>query len=138
MAICETALLCLSFVASTPAGATGGDLPKFEENFLRTSGSAMAMGAVASMLFQGSTAAVAENASLVQFSIYGGKLYFRNLHVFNAAWSGCCYNYYIDLTTDDGESMYAYFMMQYVSHGRVVFWRGSTAPGPIEQIGNWS
>ncbi|MDP5278259.1 hypothetical protein Q9Q95_04925 [Sphingomonas sp. DG1-23] len=95
-------------------------------------------GATSRALFQNSTAAIADNASLVQFSIYGGKLYFRNLHAFNPEWAGCCYNYYIDLTTDDGKSMYAYFMLQYANRARIVLWRESVAPGPIQQMGNWS
>lgn len=93
---------------------------------------------VTGRVFQSSTASIAQDASKVQFAIMGGKIYFRNLNVFNPDWAGCCYNYYIDLTTDEGKSMYAYFMTQYAGRGRVVFWRDSVAPGPIQQIGNWS
>lgn len=132
MGICA-ALLCLSMsgVMAPAGGASFASTLPGEEAL------AAAVRAAPLMALQGSTAAVTDDASRVQFSIYGGKLYFRNLNQFNPDWSGCCYNYYIDLTTDDGKSMYAYFMMQFANRARVVFWRGSTAPGPIEQMGNW-
>lgn len=87
--------------------------------------------------FQTSTVAIADDASRIQFSIYGGKLYFRNLNLFNPQWEGCCYHYYIDLATDEGKSMYAYFMAQAANRGRIVLWRESISPGPIQQMGNW-
>lgn len=138
MAICGTAFLCLALTGVTPAENSGHAGIRWQPASLSTAGSAPSAGAAPGLAFQGSTAAIAQDASQVQFSIYGGKLYFRNLHAFNPEWAGCCYNYFIDLTSDDGKSMYAYFMLQYANRGRIVLWKESVAPGPIQQMGNWS
>ena len=138
MGICETALLCFSLLGPASPDSRINIGVHSNNSFARAASGRALAGAMPPVLFQGSTAAIADNASLVQFSIYGGKLYFRNLHAFNPEWAGCCYNYYIDLTTDEGKSIYAYFMLQYANRARVVLWRESITPGPIQQIGNWS
>jgi hypothetical protein len=138
MGICETALLCFSLLGTASPESRNNKDVHSSGSFVRAVSGRTLAGAMPRVLFQNSTAAIADNASLVQFSIYGAKLYFRNLHAFNPEWAGCCYNYYIDLTTDDGKSMYAYFMLQYANRARIVLWRESVAPGPIQQMGNWS
>lgn len=136
MGICESVFLCLSLAGATPPESSNPVGILSRSAFLRTSRPAALPGAATGFFFD-STAAVADDASKVVFSIYGGKLYFRNLNVFNPQWEGCCYSYYIDLTSDEGKAMYAYFMMQYANRGRIVLWRESVAPGPIQQVGNW-
>lgn len=130
MGIC--AALCLSLL-----GLGAPQAPVAGASFFATTGVYTGLGTAPAAPFQASSAAVTDDASLVVFSIYGAKLYFRNLNQFNPEWQGCCYNYYIDLTTDDGKAMYAFFMSQRALRGRLVLWRGSAAPGPIEQMGNW-
>lgn len=138
MAICGTAFLCLALADITPAENSGHAGIRWQSAYLSAAGSAVSAGAAPGLAFQGSTAAIAQDASQVQFSVYGEKLYFRNLHTFNPQWTGCCYNYSIDLTSDEGKSMYAYFMLQYANRGRIVLLKESVASGPIQQMGNWS
>jgi hypothetical protein len=37
----------------------------------------------------------------------GGLIYFRNLNDFSSAALGCCYNYWLDTTTQDGRNSWA-------------------------------
>jgi hypothetical protein len=48
------------------------------------------------------------DASQIQYLTDGGsRIYFRNLNSFDATVLGCCYNYWIDVSTDAGKAAWA-------------------------------
>ncbi len=41
--------------------------------------------------------------SKLHYQISGTRVFFRNLHTFDNTWQGCCYSYYLDISTDLGK-----------------------------------
>jgi hypothetical protein len=67
-----------------------------------------------------------------------GKVYLRNLNSFNSAFSGCCYNYWVDTTTPAGKSLWAVMLMKISTAQSMDFLVGSAAAGgQVEYAGNW-
>ena len=48
-----------------------------------------------------------EDASTLHWQIYNNKAWLRNLDQYDATFLGCCYNFWIDLTTDEGRAMWS-------------------------------
>jgi hypothetical protein len=47
------------------------------------------------------------DASQIQYLIGGPQIYLRNLNTFDSTVLGCCYNYWIDVSTDAGKATWA-------------------------------
>lgn len=47
------------------------------------------------------------DASQIQYLIGGPQIYLRNLNTFDSTVLGCCYNYWIDVSTDAGKAAWA-------------------------------
>lgn len=47
------------------------------------------------------------DASTLKWQISSQKAWLRNLHEYDATFLGCCYNFWIDLTTDEGKAMWS-------------------------------
>lgn len=77
------------------------------------------------------------NAGEVKWVFDSGKAYLRNLEQFGGTgWLGCCYNYYIDLTTDNGRTMYSAFLTSYASRLPLsVYVANKANGGPVTFIG---
>ncbi|SIO21229.1 hypothetical protein SAMN02745824_3372 [Parasphingorhabdus marina DSM 22363] len=78
------------------------------------------------------------DASQIKFVISGNRVYLRNLDSFDSNWLGCCYNYWMDLTTETGKSQYAYFLLRYASGESIdLLVNDRTQPGAIYHLGNF-
>ena len=83
--------------------------------------------------------------SLVHYQLMGdGKVYFRNLNLFNSAVTGCCYAFVLDTNTSYGKTAWSTMLTKmaqkldlyiYVSESNPPSNGG--APAVIELIGNW-
>lgn len=47
-----------------------------------------------------------KNPSNLKFVIDSNRMYIRNLENFDATWLGYRYNYWIDISTDNGKAQY--------------------------------
>jgi hypothetical protein len=47
------------------------------------------------------------DASQIQFMVGSPQIYLRNLNAFDSSVLGCCYNYWIDVSTDAGKAAWA-------------------------------
>ncbi len=47
------------------------------------------------------------DASQIQYLIGSPQIYLRNLNAFDSSVLGCCYNYWIDVSTDGGKAQWA-------------------------------
>lgn len=78
------------------------------------------------------------NASQLQWTETGGKVYLRNLNQFDSTFLPCCWNFYFDITTDEGKMQWSFLLTRITTGGRV--WLGfsskSTA-GSLKYIGDW-
>jgi len=67
---------------------------------------------------QADDAVTVPDSSLISWQMdASGKVWLRNLDQFNSTFLGCCYNYYIDLTTVDGKAKWA-TMLTYIASGK--------------------
>ncbi|WP_157032973.1 hypothetical protein [Sphingomonas changbaiensis] len=78
------------------------------------------------------------NAAQIQWAVFGSNVFFRNLNDFDSSWLGCCYNYWLDLTTDGGRAMFAAFLTARTNGSAILL----TVPAKgtasaINQLGNW-
>jgi hypothetical protein len=67
-----------------------------------------------------------------------GKIWLRNINIYNSSFQGCCYNYYIDTTTAEGKNIYA-MMLAYIAMGRpfTLGFPNDTAGGPVAECGDF-
>jgi len=77
------------------------------------------------------------DAANVKYAVGDGKAYFRNLDEFNPAFSGCCFDYWLDLSTDTGRAMFATFLSKQISGQPVVLFKLAPSDGAIEYVGNF-
>lgn len=78
------------------------------------------------------------DASQIKFIISGDRVFLRNIHEFDANWLTCCYNYWLDLTTETGKAQYAYFMLRYASKESVDFLvLDRSQPSEMYHVGNF-
>jgi len=97
------------------------------------------------LLASGSTAhAAAESlvvpdASVLQYGANNdAKVYIRNLNQVDGSWMGCCYNYWIDVSTDAGRAQFSAFLTARASHSRIVFFiADKTAISPFIMVGDF-
>jgi hypothetical protein len=81
---------------------------------------------------------VVPDASVLQYSVQDGRVYFRNLNQVDSTWLACCSNYWIDLSTDNGRAQFSAFLSAKVSHQRIVFYVTSkAAPTVIGLVGDF-
>ncbi|HEY0924150.1 hypothetical protein [Rheinheimera pacifica] len=67
-----------------------------------------------------------------------GTVYFRNLDQFNPEALACCYNYYIDTTTEAGKSAWSVILAKMATSGRLILGVANVKQaGPITYLGNW-
>ena len=70
---------------------------------------------------------VVPDASVLQYGVQDYKVYFRNLNQVDSTWLPCCYNYWIDISTDNGRAQFSAFLTAKASHQKIVFWVTSKA-----------
>jgi hypothetical protein len=70
---------------------------------------------------------VVPDASVLQYGVQDGRVYIRNINVVDPTWLPCCYNYWIDLSTDNGRAQFSAFLSAKVSRQRIVFYVSSKA-----------
>ena len=96
------------------------------------------------LLAMGPTAHAAESlvvpdASVLQYGVNNdAKVYFRNLNQVGAGWLGCCYNYWIDISTDTGRAQFSAFLTAKASHSRIAFFiADKTVISPFIMVGDF-
>lgn len=98
---------------------------------------------IACLLALGSTARaddglVVSDASVLKYGVQDNKVYFRNLNEVNTSWLPCCYNYWIDISTDNGRAQFSAFLTAKASHARIAFWIGNKAtPSAFAIVGDF-
>jgi hypothetical protein len=77
--------------------------------------------------------------SQLKYQLYpDGHIYFRNLSDFSTAALGCCYNYSIDTTTQDGRNTWATMLSAIAQHtGLYLGIPDGQAPGNVSWVGVW-
>ncbi len=82
--------------------------------------------------------------SQVHYQLVGdGKVYFRNLNVFNNTVTGCCYAFVLDTTTPYGKSAWSVILMKMASKLPLFLYvtdynpptHGN--PAVVDHLGNW-
>ena len=77
------------------------------------------------------------DASQVQYVANpDGKIYFRNLNQFDPTWAGCCYAFWIDVSTDGGRAQYAAFLSAFFTRQKIMFY-GDSAGGAFSHVGSF-
>jgi hypothetical protein len=74
------------------------------------------------------------DASLIQYQILltPSQIMLRNLNSFDSTVLGCCYNYWIDLSTDAGKAMWATLLAKMETKEPIWVWVTSqTAAGAV-------
>jgi len=76
--------------------------------------------------------------STIKFAVQDNKVYFRNLNDYDSAWLPCCYNYYIDLTTEGGKAQFATFLSFRLAGKKLSFYKvDPSTSGLINIIGDF-
>jgi hypothetical protein len=77
------------------------------------------------------------DASQIKFVVHtDNKVYVRNLNQFDSAWAGCCYAFWMDLSTDSGRAQYAAFLSAYFSRQKITL-LADTAGGAFIHVGSF-
>lgn len=78
-----------------------------------------------------------DNGADLKWVNYTGKVYFRSLDTADLGWLGCCYNHYIDPTTDEGKAVSSAFPSKGLPAQPLISPPASRAQaGPVLQLGN--
>lgn len=100
--------------------------------------------AVVFLLFTHSSFAVdfvgVDDMSKIKWQIQSstGKVFIRNLDEFNSGFLGCCYNHYIETTTDEGKAVWS-TILSHMMAGKPLSLgvTDKTQAGPIVYFGKW-
>jgi hypothetical protein len=72
------------------------------------------------------------DASQIQYLIENTQVMLRNLNSFDSTVLGCCYNYWIDVTTEGGKAMWATLLTKMEAKEPIwVYVQSQTAVGPV-------
>ncbi len=72
-----------------------------------------------------------------------GRVYFRNLNEFNGSVTGCCYAFYLDLTSIFGKTTWSTILFKMATKGDMYLWVNESNPpthgnpAAISHTGNW-
>lgn len=81
---------------------------------------------------------VADSSQIKYMSGQDGKVYIRNLSEFSSSALGCCYNYWIDTTTQGGRNDFALLLSAMAQHtGMYIGIPDGLAAGSVEDMGSW-
>jgi hypothetical protein len=65
-----------------------------------------------------------------------GKVYLRNLNQFDSAVLGCCYNYWIDLTSSQGPAVWATLLAKIEAQQEIWIFVGSPTAASYVYVGD--
>ena len=78
------------------------------------------------------------NASGLKWQLASNRVYFRNLNDFDGTFQGCCYSYWIDLTTDQGKAQWSVILTRMTTGGRLYFGvESKSVAGLVTYVGDW-
>ena len=78
------------------------------------------------------------DASTLQWQIYNQKVWLRNLNEYDPTFLGCCYNFSVDLTTDEGRAMWSAILAAiHASDSIYLHVTSKTTAGPVTSIGQY-
>jgi hypothetical protein len=67
-----------------------------------------------------------------------GRVYFRNLNEFRSDALACCYNYYLDTTTDTGKALWSVVLTKMTTSSKLILGTPNISEaGPITYAGIW-
>jgi len=76
------------------------------------------------------------DAGSLKWVVSGSRVYLRNLSDYDSSWQGCCYNYYIDITTDEGKAMFSALLTSYAAHLPIIIYVANKATtGAVTLLG---
>lgn len=82
--------------------------------------------------------------SKIDYQLVGnGWVYFRNLNSFDTQFTGCCYAFYLDTTTEYGKSAWSVILMKMASAAPLYLHvtesnpPTSGNPAYVDHLGNW-
>lgn len=96
---------------------------------------------IASALTVAATACADDGVSIadarnITWQIAGDRVYVRNLSSFDSTFLPCCYNYYIDISSETGRAMFAAFLTSYSGGWRLTVYVSNKAiSGPVTLLG---
>ena len=68
----------------------------------------------------------------------GARVYLRNLNDFNSSVLGCCFNYWIDTSTDLGKAMWSTLLSKILTSGYInIGVDSATQQGHLYYVGEW-
>jgi len=74
----------------------------------------------------------------IQYGIQDNKVYLRNLNAYDSTWLPCCYNYWIDLSTDNGKAQFSALLAHKLSGKKLSIWKSDpTTAGAIDIVGDF-
>jgi hypothetical protein len=74
----------------------------------------------------------------IQYAVQDNKVYLRNMNVYDSAWLPCCYNYWIDLSTDNGKAQFSALLAHKLSGKKLNIYKNDFATaGPIDILGDF-
>jgi hypothetical protein len=81
---------------------------------------------------------VADSSQIKYLAGQDGRIYVRNLSDFSSYALGCCYNYWIDTTTQGGRNDLAILLSAIAQHtGLYIGIPDNLASGNVEDVGSW-
>lgn len=74
----------------------------------------------------------------IQYAVQDGKVYLRNLNSYDSTWLPCCYNYWIDLSTDNGKAQFSALLAHKLSGKKLSIWKTDpTTAGALDIVGDF-
>ena len=76
--------------------------------------------------------------STISYAVQNGMVYLRNLSTYDSTWLPCCYNYWIDLSTPNGQAQFAAFLAHKLSGKKLSLWKSDpTTAGALDMVGDF-
>jgi hypothetical protein len=73
-----------------------------------------------------------------QIQSHSGRVFLRNLDAFNSEFLGCCYNYYIETSTDQGKAVWSTILSHMMTNKPLILGvADQTKSGAITYFGKW-
>lgn len=73
-----------------------------------------------------------------QYQPSSNRVYLRNLHTFDSSFLACCYNYWIDTSTDSGKTMFTIFLSKTAASQSIdIGVVSKTTASAVNYVGTW-
>lgn len=106
-------------------------------NWARLAGIALALACLPSAS-QAVDYVLVPNMSTLKWQEASNRVYLRNLNDYDATFLGCCYSFWVDITTDEGKAQWSAMLTRMATGGRLYIGVTSkTTSSVVTYIGDW-